>query len=86
MRMAQMVVKIVSEVGSEYGVTPDEIISQDRRTYIVRARRAAMRRVRLELKLSYPVIGSYFNRDHTTVIHACKGLPPIDHSALPLTG
>jgi chromosomal replication initiation ATPase DnaA len=30
-----------------------------------------VRRIRLELGWSYARIGRLFNRDHTTVVHAC---------------
>ncbi len=51
----------------------EQLIGPSRRRPLVEVRQIAMYVTRLMTDLSYPQIGSGFgNRDHTTVMHACK--------------
>jgi chromosomal replication initiation ATPase DnaA len=52
------------------GVSCADILSYDRRLHITFARSLAMYLVREITRASYPVIGDFFLRDHSTVIHA----------------
>jgi chromosomal replication initiation ATPase DnaA len=51
-------------------VTYEQIMSPARDRYISRARHDCMRRIRRVRAWSFPRIGRYFGRDHTTVLHA----------------
>lgn len=67
--------QIISLVAQSHGFTYHDIISKGRKYPIVVARQDAMRCVKtLKPFLSYPKIGKFFDRDHTTVLHACGRL------------
>ena len=68
--------RIMREVAQAHRVTLDEMIGPRRLRTFVMARREAMRRIRFELGFSYPRIGQLFNRDHASVIYACRGGRP----------
>ncbi len=61
---------IVSEVSLQMHVPAPIILSKDRRDHIACARQLAMYLCRRMTPLSYPKIGAFFNRDHSTVVHA----------------
>jgi chromosomal replication initiator protein len=64
---------ILAETAAYFGVTPDDLRSQNRSRPIVQARQIAMYLVRDLTDLSLPKIGEVFGgRDHTTVLHACQ--------------
>ncbi len=64
---------ILAETAAYFGITVDEIRSQNRSRPIVQARQIAMYLVRDLTDLSLPKIGEVFGgRDHTTVLHACQ--------------
>lgn len=63
---------IASRVAEEYGFTVRELVSEHRDRRVVWARQTAMWRMRQVDKWSTTQIGRFFNRDHTTVIHACR--------------
>ncbi len=64
---------ILAESASYFGVTVDDLRSQNRSRPIVQARQIAMYLVRDLTDLSLPRIGAVFGgRDHTTVLHACQ--------------
>lgn len=69
-------IHIIREVACEHGVTVSDILSQSRKYPIAAARHDAMKRIRAELKYSYPQIGRMFDRDHSSVIWACRGGRP----------
>lgn len=54
------------------GVTIEDIISRNRHKNIAAARHEIMYWIRAKLKWSYPEIGKLFQRDHTTVLSACR--------------
>ena len=65
--------QIVAEVALKHDTTPELIIAHGRLKAIVWARQEVMWRIRLERPdLSYPQIGRFFSRDHTTIIHGVR--------------
>ena len=64
---------IIESVAHIYRVTVKEILSKDRREHIVSARQLVAYVMReLGDGFSYPEIGRFLHRDHSTVIHACN--------------
>jgi chromosomal replication initiator protein len=64
---------ILAETANYFGVSTDDLRSQNRSRQIVQARQIAMYLMRDLTDLSLPKIGQLFgNRDHTTVLHACQ--------------
>ncbi len=66
---------ILSQVASEHQITVDEMLSRGHAH--AGARAEAMRRIRAltfpnGLPPSYPQIGRWLKRDHSTVINACS--------------
>lgn len=67
------IASIIAEVCDYYGVTPREICSKSRRRPIVRYRQMACYLAKRLTIRSYPEIGRKIgDRDHSTVIHACR--------------
>lgn len=65
--------EIAKAVCKEVDVTMEQLIGPSRKSSIVRARGLAMFLIRHLTSESYENIGALFsNRDHTTVMHACK--------------
>ena len=63
---------IIQEIGKQYGVEPDDIISKKRSRDIALPRQIAMYLCRDMTHLSTTNIGAAFGgRDHTTVMHGC---------------
>ena len=63
---------IIQEIGKQYGVEPDDIISKKRSRDIALPRQIAMYLCRDMTHLSTTNIGKAFgDRDHTTVMHGC---------------
>jgi chromosomal replication initiator protein len=64
---------ILAETAGYFGVTVDDLRSQNRQRPIVQARQIAMYLMRDLTDLSLPKVGDVFGgRDHTTVLHACQ--------------
>lgn len=63
---------IIEKSAQLYGVDRDELREHIRRADIVIPRQVAMYLLRTDIGLSFPSIGKMFDRDHTTVIHACN--------------
>lgn len=65
---------IVKEVLEDYpGIAIDDILSARRNPDLVRARQHCFHAVYSRRKdMSYPAIGKWFNRDHTTILHGVK--------------
>ena len=55
-----------------FNCTVDEMRSRTRKREVVNARQVCMSVMRDFTILSYAMIGSYFNLDHSTAIHAIK--------------
>lgn len=64
---------ICADVGDETGITTAEMRGKSREKHITVARHYAMWRAR-DAGFSYPEIGRFFNRDHSTVMHAIRRL------------
>jgi chromosomal replication initiator protein len=64
---------ILAETAGYFGVSVDDLRSQNRSRPIVQARQIAMYLMRDLTDLSLPKVGDVFGgRDHTTVLHACQ--------------
>lgn len=63
---------IVAATAKEFGFTVQEIKSNRRNSGLVRARHIAIYRVYKLLHCSYPELGEFFGRDHTTIMHAVR--------------
>jgi len=65
--------QITSEVSKTYNVSNKQLVGKTRKMEVVQARHISMFLCREMTSCSLLSIGSYFgNRDHSTVIHACK--------------
>jgi len=64
--------EIMEIVANYFGLSVDDLICKSRVGALVEARSIAMFLARRMTDLSYPDIGKMFNRDHTTVLAACK--------------
>ena len=64
--------QIVDYVCADFKVNSNDIMSPNRVPAIVLPRHICMYLLRQELKLSFPDIARILNREHTTVLHACK--------------
>lgn len=74
-RAADRWIDIVNEVAADHGVTAAEILGRSQKQRASQARHHAMFRVRNEVVIdgkpaSFPRIGRWFGRDHSTVVHA----------------
>lgn len=67
----ELLESIVGIVAKEFGVTTDDVFARTRVPQIALARQVAMFLLR-EMSLSSVDIGYIFERDHTTVLHACE--------------
>ncbi len=63
--------KVLAKVASITGVDAEVMRSRTRRQPVTYARQVAMWHMH-RAGYSMPKIGRFFNRDHTTVLHACK--------------
>lgn len=68
------IIDIVLSVLERYpGVTVDELKGRHRKQKFVRPRQVAMYEIYMQRKdFSFPRIGQWFERDHTTVLHAVR--------------
>ena len=62
-------IRIVQEVAEQHRVPVPDVYSRRRAAYIVATRACAIRRLRVETKLTITAIGNLFGLDHSTVIH-----------------
>src|SRR5260370_2228584 len=65
---------IVSAVAEATHIAPAEIRGRSRRQRIAYARQLAMYLMRQITRASYPLIGAFFGRNHSTVIYACESI------------
>ena len=63
---------VVRQVAEARRLPLERVMGRDRHAIVVRARQAAMARLRAEFGDSYPKIGRFFGRDHSTVLHAVR--------------
>lgn len=73
--------RIMREVAQAHRVSVDDMIGPRKHRVVYQARREAMARIRDELGFSFPKIGRLFNRDHTSVLAACRGIKSINPQA-----
>lgn len=73
-KRGRFMANLVNEVAQRYHVEPRELTSISRVQHIAAARQVACYVTRELTSLSYPAIGDYFNRHHSTVIHACEAV------------
>lgn len=64
--------KIVQVVADCYGICERELFEKNQRRELITPRQIAMFLCRYRLKMSFAKIGSYFCRDHSTVISAVR--------------
>ena len=60
------------QVADKHGLTVEDMRSECRKQRFGRARQEFYYRARTELARSYPQIGRFLNKDHSTVIHGLK--------------
>ena len=73
--------EIVKAVAKHYRITEAEIYGRTKPVRIARARQVAMYLIRTKLKLSYPRIGKFMGRDHTTVLSGRRAVARRIHQA-----
>ncbi|GAB6151812.1 DnaA/Hda family protein [Desulfosporosinus burensis] len=61
-------INIMRVVSKTMGISLEELQSPDRKQQVNEARQMAIYAIRTLCKLSYPALGSYFNRNHNTMI------------------
>jgi chromosomal replication initiator protein len=67
--------RTASVVARHFGLTTSDLRGKSRRQAVADARALAMYLVRGRTGASYAEVGRHFgNRDHTTVLHACRKL------------
>lgn len=69
----RLATRFAAKVAYETGISVAAMRGPSRKSDIVRARWAAMYAMR-QAGHSFPSIGRFFNRDHTSVIHAIKAM------------
>lgn len=73
--------QIQQAVLDHYNLTASALLSKRRNRAIARPRQIAMMLVRKLTNFSYPDIGAAFgNRNHTTVLHACRNIAALQQS------
>ena len=70
--------RIVETVARHYDVPPSVLLGADRHKSVTEARHVAMALARQRVGASFPELGRYFGRDHTTCIYAVRRV----HAAL----
>jgi chromosomal replication initiator protein len=64
--------EIAAEVAAIHGYTLAALCGDSRQKPLVHARQEAMQRCYRETGHSTTAVGRFFNRDHTTVVHAVQ--------------
>jgi len=64
--------QIVYEVSEKYKITKKDMISHQKLAHMVQARFECAYRIKTELGLPLSTIGKFMNRDHTSILHACR--------------
>ncbi len=62
------------QVSEFYAMSPDALVGRTRTQEVARARQVAMYFAKIYTDFSLKSIGNYFNRDHSTVIHAIQAV------------
>lgn len=64
--------KAIYEICEKHDVSKKDLLGRSRLPNIVRARHGLMQHMHFNLGMSYSKIGRMMERDHTSVMHACK--------------
>ena len=67
---------ILVETASRHGFTAQDVRGPRRTSKLVIARHECIYRIRSELGMSLSAIGRFMNRDHTTILYACRNYEP----------
>lgn len=70
MRDRDQLATLINEIARRLGVSYGRLISKSKTAHIATCRQIAMYLCRRVSKASYPVMGAYFGRDHSTAYHA----------------
>jgi len=68
----RLIKPVISAVAKYYDVSLNDLVSRRRTRNVVSARHVAMYLARELTEHSLPTIGRVFDRDHTSVLHACR--------------
>jgi chromosomal replication initiation ATPase DnaA len=71
-RMADRLGNVSDQVAREFRLRSDDLQSRSREQRVAFARQLAMHLCRKITGASFESIGEHFNRDHSTVVHACQ--------------
>jgi len=63
---------VINTVTTFFEINKDDLLSKSRKKRVALPRQIIMFLFKKELQMSYPEIGEYFKRDHTTALHAFK--------------
>ena len=76
---ARDLVDVAQDLAREACATLEEVFSRSRQPHLVRARRRFYQHLRNQLGWSYPAIGAFVGRDHTTILNAFspRGRPEV---------
>ncbi|MGH7724759.1 MAG: chromosomal replication initiator protein DnaA [Candidatus Eiseniibacteriota bacterium] len=75
---------IANLVAQHYGITREQLRGKRRTNSVALPRQIAMYLMRRQTTLSLSEIGRFFDRDHTTVIHACDKIERLRGSDRPM--
>lgn len=67
---------ILVETASRHGFTTQDMRGPRRTSKLVVARHECIYRIRSELGMSTSAIGRFMNRDHATILYACRNYEP----------
>ena len=67
---------ILVETASRHGFTTQDMRGPRRTSKLVVARHECIYRIRSELGMSMSAIGRFMNRDHATILYACRNYEP----------
>jgi chromosomal replication initiation ATPase DnaA len=70
--ISEIVHRVTTLVCAEFGVTKREILNKRHQAHLVVPRRIVMYILRKRYRLSFPVIGTFLDKDHSTVIYAVR--------------
>lgn len=70
---------VIAAVCALYGVTEEMLRGKRRTAYLARVRQICAFLLRSRSGLSYPEIGHTLNRDHSTMIYACREIAARPH-------
>ena len=69
--MNTLIADVIKRIADQSGYTAEDILGPAKHRMLAKARAVAMQEARA-LGFSYPELGKAFNRDHRTVMSACR--------------